>query len=94
MNRTRGGGPRKISKHEVQGETTSFEPCYTRLSSDQSNNIVLPSSDVSLYLDKALKALGLVSTLSVRVPLADWTAHRSPNFIHHASPPFMTMYQR
>jgi hypothetical protein len=94
MNRTRGGGAKEIRNNEMTGEITSFEPCYTRLSPDQSNNIVLPSSDVSLYLDNALKVLGLVSTLSVRVPLTDWTAHRSSNFIHHASPSFINMYQR
>jgi hypothetical protein len=65
INRTQGGGGKKISNHKVDSEITSFEPCYTRLSPDQSNNIILPSSEVSMYLDKALKVLGLVSSLSI-----------------------------
>jgi hypothetical protein len=65
IDRTQGGSARKISNHEVDSEITSFEPCYTRLSPTQSHNIVLPSSEVSMYLDKALKVLGLVSPLSI-----------------------------
>jgi hypothetical protein len=94
MNRTQGGGAKEIRNDTTRDEITSFQPSHTRLSPNQSYNIVLPSSEVSMYLDKALKVLGLVSTLSVRVLLTDWTAHRSPNFFHHASPSFINMYQR
>jgi hypothetical protein len=65
MDRTCGGGTKETRNHETKGEITSFEPCYTRLSPDHSNNIILPSSEVSMYLDKALKVLGLVSSLSI-----------------------------
>ena len=65
MNRTRGGGAKEIRNDMTIDEITSFEPCYTRLSPTQSHNIVLPSSEVSMYLDKALKVLGLVSPLSI-----------------------------
>lgn len=40
----------------------SFDPSYTRLYPDQANVVVMKSSDVSIYLDRALKALGLVSS--------------------------------
>jgi len=90
IHRTCGGGAREIRNHEMKGEITSFGPCYTRLAPDQRNNIVLPSSQVSTYLDKALKVLGLVSPLNIiQVPHIDRTAHRSSNFIHHAGPPDM-----
>jgi len=75
MNRTQGGGAKQLLMHETKGEIASFEPCYTRLSPTQFNNVVLPSSEVSMYLDKALKVLGLVGTLSVRVPCANLTAY-------------------
>jgi len=89
--RTQGVGGRKISNHETDGQITNFEPCHTRLSPNQSNNIVLPSSQVSVYLDKALKVLGLVSPLNIiQVPHTDRAAHRSSNFIHHVSLTFMT----
>jgi hypothetical protein len=92
--RTQGGGTKGIRSNEAKGEITSFQPSYTRLAPAQSNNIVLPSSEVSMYLDKALKVLGLVSTLRVHVPHTDPIAYRSSNLLHHASPPFMIRYRR
>lgn len=75
MNRTQGGDAKQMLMHETKGEIASFEPCYTRLSPTHLNNVVLPSSEVSMYLDKALKVLGLVGTLSARVPCANPTAY-------------------
>lgn len=65
MNRTKGGGAKQTSNQKVDGEIKSFEPCYTRLHPGQSNNIVLASSEVSMYLDKTLKVLGLVRSLGI-----------------------------
>jgi len=75
MNRTQGGDTTQIRNHETKGEIATFEPCYTRLSPTQFNNVVLPSPEVSMYLDKALKVLGLVGTLSVGVPCTNVTAY-------------------
>lgn len=49
-----------------------FEPSYTRLYPDQTNEVVVKSWDLSMYLDRALTALGLVSRCSERCVHTDW----------------------
>lgn len=42
---------------------TMFQPAHARLELQQQDIVVLPSAAVSIYLDRVLKELGLVSEM-------------------------------